>query len=59
MKQTFREIDDVFQKQIRKFDGSEEMTKFLEKIKITASKPEKDLYKFEGNIDLGDEKKSK
>ena len=35
------------------------MTKFLEKIKITASKPEKDLYKFEGNIDLGDEKKSK
>ena len=35
------------------------MTKFLEKMKITASKPERDLYKFDGNIDLGDGKKNK
>lgn len=33
--------------------------KFLDKIKITASKPEKDLYSFDGSIDLQDGKKPK
>ena len=52
MKYTYKDIDDVFQNLVGLFDESqnEEMIMFLSGIKITASPPIKDLYKFKGEL---------
>ena len=48
MKYTFKDVDDVFQNLVGLFDETqnEEMLMFLSGIKVTATPPIKDLYKF-------------
>ena len=57
MKQSFREIDDQFQSNIGSFEESDNLLKFLDGVKVTASAPMKDLYQFEGKIEIPGGKK--